>query len=142
MACLTLREVMIRWHTDRPVSSRKPDRLHEIKNITLGFLTLGQRTTFKEEVPLPFLCLGIIRLSRIFDKNPPICLSTASREVRLLRVTCYPVLIVGHSNTVPETILEFGADPPLNPIPHDDYHHLYYLTIPAKGKPRLRATQY
>ena len=37
------------------------------------------------------------------------------------------VLVVGHSNTVPETINAFGIEPPLATIDHHEYSNLYIL---------------
>jgi broad specificity phosphatase PhoE len=51
------------------------------------------------------------------------------------------VLIIGHSNTVPELIHEFGEiDVP--PIADDDYDTLYVLSIPSFGHASLLRMEY
>jgi broad specificity phosphatase PhoE len=51
------------------------------------------------------------------------------------------VLIIGHSNTVPELIHEFGAiDVP--PIADDEYDTLYVLSIPSFGHASLLRLEY
>lgn len=43
------------------------------------------------------------------------------------------VLIVGHDNTVPDIIGEFGAVPPVDPIPADEYDKLFTLLAVAEN---------
>lgn len=43
------------------------------------------------------------------------------------------VLVVGHSNTVPATINEFGIVPPLDDLDHDEYSNLYILSYGRKN---------
>ena len=40
------------------------------------------------------------------------------------------ILVVGHSNTVPETINLLGVSPTLSDIPHDEYDNLYIVNLP------------
>ena len=51
------------------------------------------------------------------------------------------VLIVGHSNTVPELIQELG-DINVPPIADDDYDTLYVLSVPSFGHSSLLTMQY
>ena len=39
------------------------------------------------------------------------------------------VLVVGHSNTVPQTINQPGINPALADIPHNEYDNLYIVTL-------------
>ncbi|MGK0388732.1 MAG: 2,3-bisphosphoglycerate-dependent phosphoglycerate mutase [Maribacter sp.] len=43
------------------------------------------------------------------------------------------VLVIGHSNTVPATINEFGIVPPLEDLGHDEYSNLYILNYGRKN---------
>jgi 2,3-bisphosphoglycerate-dependent phosphoglycerate mutase len=43
------------------------------------------------------------------------------------------VLVIGHSNTVPGTINEFGIVPPLEDLHHDEYANLYILNYGRKN---------
>ena len=47
------------------------------------------------------------------------------------------ILIVGHSNTVPETINEFGVTPALEHIDHDTYNNLFLVRFATKGTAEL-----
>lgn len=44
------------------------------------------------------------------------------------------VLVVGHSNTIPETINVFEVNPPLTTINHHEYSNLYILKYGAKNE--------
>ena len=52
------------------------------------------------------------------------------------------VLIVGHSNTVPQTIGLFGISPQPPNIPHDEYDHMYILTRHSKIRDKLIKLRY
>jgi broad specificity phosphatase PhoE len=43
------------------------------------------------------------------------------------------VLIVGHSNTVPQIVQEFGADPPIPRIAPNDYDEFYVVLASSNG---------
>jgi broad specificity phosphatase PhoE len=47
------------------------------------------------------------------------------------------VLIVGHSNTVPQTVQAFGLEPDVELIPHDQYDRLYLLQLINKDQKQL-----
>lgn len=51
------------------------------------------------------------------------------------------VVIVGHSNTVPELVKAFGGKA-ITPLTEDDYDRLYILMRPATGPARLFQTRY
>lgn len=51
------------------------------------------------------------------------------------------VIIVGHSNTVLETLEAFGAKKPFDTIAEDDYANLFHLTI-EKDKATLQSSRY
>lgn len=51
------------------------------------------------------------------------------------------VIIVGHSNTVLETLEAFGAKKPFDTIAEDDYVNLFHLTI-EKDKATLQSSRY
>lgn len=44
------------------------------------------------------------------------------------------VLVIGHSNTVPETVNAFEIEPPLTTINHHEYSNLYILKYGAKNE--------
>ena len=52
------------------------------------------------------------------------------------------VLVVGHSNTVPQTINLLGITPTLSDIPHNEYDNLYIVTICNNCDPRLIHMEY
>ena len=47
------------------------------------------------------------------------------------------ILIVGHSNTVPQTVQAFGLEPDVELIPHDQYDRLYLLQLINKDQKQL-----
>jgi hypothetical protein len=51
------------------------------------------------------------------------------------------VLIIGHSNTVPDLIHELG-DIDVPPIGDDEYDTLYVLSIPSFGQASLLRMEY
>ncbi|GAB0157348.1 phosphoglycerate mutase family protein [Chryseobacterium sp. Alg-005] len=51
------------------------------------------------------------------------------------------IIIVGHSNTVLETVEAFGAKKPFASIAEDDYANLFHLTI-EKDKVTLQSSKY
>jgi broad specificity phosphatase PhoE len=51
------------------------------------------------------------------------------------------VLVIGHSNTVPELIHELG-DIDVPPIADDEYDTLYVLSVPSFGQARLLRMEY
>jgi len=52
------------------------------------------------------------------------------------------VLIVGHSNTVLETIEAFKAKRPVSELTDSDYNYLFKVTIPATGNPKAEMQHY
>lgn len=52
------------------------------------------------------------------------------------------ILVVGHSNTVPETIGLLGISPQPPDIDHDEYDHMYHLTLSDHTLPRLIKMEY
>jgi broad specificity phosphatase PhoE len=52
------------------------------------------------------------------------------------------VLVVGHSNTVPEMIAALGAPPPLPVIAERDFDNLYVLTAAEPGDARMVSLKY
>lgn len=52
------------------------------------------------------------------------------------------VLVVGHSNTVPQTINHLGYAPALSDIPHAEYDNMYILTLSKKTSARLVKLKY
>ena len=52
------------------------------------------------------------------------------------------VLVVGHSNTVPQTINHLGYGPALSDIPHAEYDNMYILTLSKKTSARLVKLKY
>ena len=52
------------------------------------------------------------------------------------------VLVVGHSNTVPETIGLLGINPQPPDIPETEYDHLYILMMHSKAHERVMKLKY
>ncbi len=52
------------------------------------------------------------------------------------------VLLVGHSNTVPELIANMGASKNVPPIAEDEYDNLYLVSIPWFGKTKTIRLRY
>ena len=52
------------------------------------------------------------------------------------------VLVVGHSNTVPNIISDLGAEPPLANIPEDDFDNLFVLMTSGNGQAAAGKTTY
>ena len=52
------------------------------------------------------------------------------------------VLVVGHSNTVPELIGNMGASKKVPPIEHDEYDNIYIVSIPWFGKTKTIRLRY
>ena len=52
------------------------------------------------------------------------------------------VLVVGHSNTVPELIGNMGASKKVPPIDHDEYDNIYIVSIPWFGKTKTIRLRY
>ena len=52
------------------------------------------------------------------------------------------ILVVGHSNTVPETIGLLGISPQPLDIDHDEYDHMYHVTLSDHTVPRLIKMKY
>lgn len=52
------------------------------------------------------------------------------------------ILVVGHSNTVPETIGLLGISPVPPEIPHSEYNHMYLVTKNNKSIPRMIKMEY
>ena len=51
-------------------------------------------------------------------------------------------LIVGHSNTVPETIMALGASPPMPTIGTTEFDNLVVLNVPAAGSTHVVHVRY
>lgn len=52
------------------------------------------------------------------------------------------ILVVGHSNTVPEMIANMGASKNVPPIDDDEYDNIYLVTIPWFGKTKTIRLRY
>ena len=52
------------------------------------------------------------------------------------------VLVVGHSNTIPQTINAMGVQPVLEDLNHDAYDDLFMVTLGANSLPALVSLQY
>jgi len=52
------------------------------------------------------------------------------------------ILVVGHSNTVPEMIANMGASKNVPPIAENEYDNIYLVTIPWFGKTRTIRLRY
>lgn len=52
------------------------------------------------------------------------------------------VLVVGHSNTVPEMIANMGASKNVPPIAEEEYDNIYVVTIPWFGKTKTIRLRY
>ncbi|MGH7130170.1 MAG: SixA phosphatase family protein [Planctomycetaceae bacterium] len=52
------------------------------------------------------------------------------------------VLIVGHSNTIPQLIAELGASKKVPPIADDEYDNIYIISIPWFGKTKTIRLRY
>lgn len=52
------------------------------------------------------------------------------------------VLVVGHSNTLPELIANLGASKRVPPIADDEYDNIYIVTIPWFGKTKTIRLRY
>ena len=52
------------------------------------------------------------------------------------------ILVVGHSNTVPQTINLLGITPALPDIPYTEFDNLYIVTLTKKSNPRLLKIEY
>jgi broad specificity phosphatase PhoE len=52
------------------------------------------------------------------------------------------VLVVGHSNTVPQLIWNLGASKKVPPIAEDEYDNLYIISIPWFGKTKTIRLRY
>ena len=52
------------------------------------------------------------------------------------------ILVVGHSNTIPEMIAELGASKKVPPIADDEYDNIYIISIPWFGKTKTIRLRY
>ena len=52
------------------------------------------------------------------------------------------VLVVGHSNTLPDLMANMGASKNVPPIAEDEYDNLYLVTIPWFGKTKTIRLRY
>jgi broad specificity phosphatase PhoE len=52
------------------------------------------------------------------------------------------ILVVGHSNTVPEIVHRLVGGDPLPPIADDDYSLMYVITLPTLGPASLLRVSY
>lgn len=52
------------------------------------------------------------------------------------------ILVVGHSNTIPELIASLGASKNVPPIAEDEYDNLYLVSIPWFGKTKTIRLRY
>ena len=52
------------------------------------------------------------------------------------------ILVVGHSNTIPELIANMGASKVVPPIAEDEYDNIYIVTIPWFGKTKTIRLRY
>jgi 2,3-bisphosphoglycerate-dependent phosphoglycerate mutase len=52
------------------------------------------------------------------------------------------ILVVGHSNTIPEMIAELGASKKVPPIAEDEYDNVYIISIPWFGKTKTIRLRY
>lgn len=52
------------------------------------------------------------------------------------------ILVVGHSDTVPEMIAELGASKKVPPIADDEYDNIYIISIPWFGKTKTIRLRY
>lgn len=52
------------------------------------------------------------------------------------------ILVVGHSNTIPEMIAELGASKKVPPIAEDEYDNIYIISIPWFGKTKTIRLRY
>ncbi|HET6628213.1 MAG TPA: phosphoglycerate mutase family protein [Woeseiaceae bacterium] len=52
------------------------------------------------------------------------------------------ILVVGHSNTIPEMIAELGGSKNVPPIAEDEYDNIYILAIPWFGKTKTLRLRY
>ena len=52
------------------------------------------------------------------------------------------ILVVGHSNTVPELIANLGASKKVPPIAEDEYDNIYVIAIPWFGKTKTIRLRY
>lgn len=52
------------------------------------------------------------------------------------------VLVVGHSNTIPELIANLGASKKVPPIAEDEYDNIYIVSIPWFGKTKTIRLRY
>lgn len=52
------------------------------------------------------------------------------------------ILVVGHSNTIPELIANMGASKVVPPIDEDEYDNIYIVTIPWFGKTKTIRLRY
>ncbi len=52
------------------------------------------------------------------------------------------ILVVGHSNTVPQTINLLGVTPTLTDIPSAEFDNLYIVTLAKRSTPKLLKMEY
>lgn len=52
------------------------------------------------------------------------------------------ILVVGHSNTVPQTINLLGISPALPNIPHDEYDNMYIVSLSKNSFTRILKMEY
>ncbi len=52
------------------------------------------------------------------------------------------VLVVGHSNTIPQTMNAMGVQPALEDLNHEAYDDLFLVTLRANSQPTMVALQY
>jgi phosphohistidine phosphatase SixA len=77
------------------------------------------------------------------SRNPRVIADESFREVvtKTLAHAGESVLIVGHSNTLPEIIKRLGGDPPPS-IDEKEFDDLFVVTIFAKGKAKVLHLKY
>jgi phosphohistidine phosphatase SixA len=59
----------------------------------------------------------------------------------LVRNAGESVLIVGHSNTVPDIVTALSGQP-VSAMTDAEYDHVFTISVPAAGTPRLKQSRY
>lgn len=102
--------------------------------ITAVYVTEFRRT---QQTAMPTANQSHIQATRYFSKGP--ALELAAQWLRTHRQGT--VLIVGHSNTVPEIVAALSGQN-VGPIPDDQFNRMYRVDIGVDGVARLTQSEY
>lgn len=119
-------------HVGRERATRLRDRLAEAQ-VTAVYSTATRRTQATAQPTADHHGLPV----ELYEPNDP-------QMIQALRATAIgnTVLVVGHSNTVPELVSKLVPRTTVPLIEEDDFGNLYCITLREGRQPRLRQLRY